>query len=194
MLEKSGYMSLIYWQYHLNIVTFLCYQFTYLEAPSLLWHVGPFFVPAMCNREVLHHQIPRQHCRLTIWKQFVELTNSIKSDNMIQITWLILGRGALSTNTLRTKYITFSTIISIISTIISWGIYWRGKSLRYVCVREWGGLYDNILAHSVIISPQYLHGGRGEESKMDTPNGKCGQKLLLWHNKGRRKKRIFFCS
>ena len=96
-----------FWQYHLNIVTFLCYQFTYLEAPSLLWHVGPFFVPAMCNREVLHHQIPRQHCRLTIWKQFVELTNSIKSDNMIQIIWLILGRGALSTNTLRTKYITF---------------------------------------------------------------------------------------
>ena len=37
----------------------------------------------------------RQHCRLTICNELVELTNSV-SDDKIQITILILRRGALS--------------------------------------------------------------------------------------------------
>ena len=41
--------------------------------------------------------IPRQHCRLTICIELVELTNSVSvSDDKIQITILILRRGALS--------------------------------------------------------------------------------------------------
>ena len=42
--------------------------------------------------------LPRQHCRLTICNELVELTNSIQtvSDDKIQITILILRRGALS--------------------------------------------------------------------------------------------------
>ena len=43
---------------------------------------------------------PRQHCRLTICIELVELTNSVRwqivSDDKIQITILILRRGALS--------------------------------------------------------------------------------------------------
>ena len=39
---------------------------------------------------------PRQHCRLTNCIELVELTNSV-SDDKIQITILILRRGALST-------------------------------------------------------------------------------------------------
>ena len=40
----------------------------------------------------------RQHCRLTICIELVELTNSVSvSDDKIQITILILRRGALST-------------------------------------------------------------------------------------------------
>ena len=38
----------------------------------------------------------RQHCRLTICIELVELTNRV-SDDKIQITILILRRGALST-------------------------------------------------------------------------------------------------
>ena len=46
--------------------------------------------------------IYRQHCRLTICIELVELTNSV-SDDKIQITILILRRGALSTQTPRSR-------------------------------------------------------------------------------------------
>ena len=42
-----------------------------------------------------HSYLRRQHCRLTICIELVEQTNSV-SDDKIQITILILRRGALS--------------------------------------------------------------------------------------------------